>query len=68
MEYSLIQQRVARFNKGIKNNHFIKMTVFLFNPVSAVWYIISQLINLNSIIILTQLICTTFHTHQMKEI
>jgi hypothetical protein len=68
MEYSLIQQRLSRFNKGIKNNHFIKMTVFLINPVSAVWYIISQLINLNSIIILTQLICTTFHAHQMKEI
>jgi hypothetical protein len=54
MEYSLIQQRLARFNKGIKNNHFVKMTVFLISPVNTVWYTISQVINLNTIIILTK--------------
>ena len=54
MECSLIQQRLARFNKGMQNNHFIKMTVFLISPVNTVWYTFSQLINLNTIIILTK--------------
>ena len=70
MDYSLIQHRLVRFNKGIekKQSFYKDDSFFLISPVSTVWYTISLLINLNTIIILTTWICTTFHTHQMKEI